>query len=388
MKHAVLGASSAYRWLACTPSARLEEGFPNQSSPYAEEGTFAHALAELELTKHFTAMKPSAYKKKYAAMCADPLYSKGLEEYIDDYCTIVAEHYSEAKAHCADPEILFEQHVDFSEWVPGGYGTSDVVIIADGTLEVIDLKFGEGVVVSAVNNPQIRLYALGALSEFGCLYDIHNVKMTICQIRVPDGISSETMPVEDLIFWAKSYVAPRAKFADVGTGDFVPGEHCKFCRARATCRARAEENLKLAKYEFKAGPLLGSDEIADILTRAKGLTTWANDINAYALDQAVNHDMQYSGYKLVEGRSVRKYKNELEVAKALEGAGYPEASIYQKSLYGITAMEKAVGKKTFNELLSDLIVKPEGKPALVPETDKRPALNSVESAKKDFEGAI
>ena len=383
--HALLSASGAKRWLICPPSARLEQQFSEEQSDFAAEGTFAHAFAELKLRKMFEKMKSSVYKKRLMEMVESPFYSPSLEEYISDYVDLVAERYAEAKKRCPDPVIAFEQRLDFSDYVPEGFGTGDVVIIATGMLEVIDLKYGTGVPVEADNNPQIRLYGLGALASYDCLYDIQQVRMTIAQIRL-SHVTSETLGADDLCKWGEGYVKPRAQLAFKGEGDFCPGDHCEstFCRARATCRARAEHNLEMAKCKFAQPPLLTPEEIPEILSQAEELSKWASGVKDYAEHEAVENGIRWPGWKLVEGRSVRKYTDDLKVAAALEAAGFPEAAIYERKLYGITAMQKITGKKKFDALLDGLIEKPAGKPALVPESDKRPEINSVEQAAEKF----
>lgn len=385
MSHALLSASGSARWMACTPSARLEEQFPNTTSEYAEEGSFAHALADLKLSRAIAnTIKPSAYKKRLAEMQKDPMYSPAMEEYIDQYVAQVSEIFMAAKKECKDTLVLLEQRLDFSEWVPGGFGTGDVVIISDGTLEVIDLKYGKGVPVSAEKNSQTRLYGLGAIATYMMLYDFLTVRMTIIQPRL-DNISTEELRVDELMTWAQNKLKPKAQLAFAGEGEFCAGDHCKFCRAKATCRARAEANLELAKYDFQDAFLLSKEEIAAVLARADQLKTWATDIETYALEQTRDHGEKFPGWKLVEGRSNRKYADEKQVAETLTDAGYAENKIYKpKELLGITAMEKEIGKKKFGELLSDLVVKPAGKPTLVPENDKRPEINSLQSAIDDF----
>lgn len=381
-KHSKLSASASHRWLTCTPSAKLEQQFPNEESAYATEGTFAHTLAELRLSRVIVnATKPSAYEKKLTKLKKDPLYTKSLEEYVEQYVSQVAERYLALVNNCGDTLALLEEKLDYSQWAPGGYGTGDVVLIADNVLEVIDLKYGKGVPVSAENNPQTRLYGLGAISAYGMLYDFSIVRMTIIQPRL-DSISTEEMAVDELLEWAETYVKPKATQANKGEGEYTAGDHCRFCRARHTCRARAEKNLAMAKYDFQEPELLTDEEIGEILFKAEALQKWAKDISEYAFDQANNHGVRYAGWKLVEGRSNRKYTNEAEVAEALIKAGYNKTEIYKpQELVGITAMEQVTGKNIFKQLLSDLVIKPTGKPVLVPETDKRPEINS---AQEDF----
>lgn len=383
MDHAILSASGASRWLACTPSAQLERQFPDEKSEYAAEGSFAHTLAELLLSRIITG-KPRAHIKALAELRKDLFYSTEMQEAVDQYVSQVAELYNRAVSSCSDTLALLEQRLDFSDWVPGGFGTGDVVIISDDVIEVIDLKYGKGVPVSAEGNPQTRLYGLGAVKTYGMLYDFSTVRMTIIQPRL-DSVSTEELTVDELVAWADERIKPRAAMAIKGEGEFAAGDHCRFCRAKATCRARAEANLELAKYDFQESFLLSHDEIAEVLTRAEELQKWTKDVQDYAFDQAHNHGVKFPGWKLVEGRSKRVYVDEDKVAKALIEGGYIEGVIYKpKELLGITAMEKEVGKKKFGQLLSELIVKPAGKPTLVPESDRRLEINSDEAAKADF----
>lgn len=371
-EHALLSASSSHRWLCCTPSAKLEESFENKSSVFAEEGRDAHSLAEHKLKKYL-GDKVKKPKSEFD--------EKELEYYTDIYFDYACELISEAKVRSKDPIILVEQKLDFSNYVPKGFGTGDLVIVADKILDIMDLKYGKGVEVSAVNNPQMMLYAIGALNLFDSLYDIEKVRMTICQPRL-DNISTFEITVEDLIKWAEDEVKPKAELAIKGEGDFCTGEHCRFCRARFNCRARAEENMKMAQYDFRKGPFLTEDEITEILSNIDEFQKWASDIQAYALDKAINENKKWDGFKLVEGRSSRKYSDEEAVCKTLTGAGFKEEDIYSKNLLGITAMEKAIGKKKFKELLKDLVYKPQGKLTLVLESDKRPEIKNT--AEADF----
>jgi len=382
--HAVLSASGASKWLNCPPSARLEEYFPESSSIYAEEGTLAHALGELRLKEALKNITKKEINAEFKAIQASEFYNDEMVEKIAEYVDYGMEQVSEARARTKDTLIFLEQRLDFSTWVPDGFGTGDLVIVSDDILQIIDLKYGKGVAVSSINNKQMMLYALGAVEAFGLLYDINKVHMTICQPRL-DNISTYEMTVEDLYKWADEYLAPIAKQAYAGEGDYNSGTHCRFCKARFTCKARAEANLELAKMDFQEPDVLSDDEIAEVLTKATELQAWASDIQNYALDQAINKGVHWTGYKLVEGRSTRKYTDEGSVEVALLNANYERAKILKEpELLGITAMEKLLTKKKFNEILSNLIIKPEGKPTLVPETDKRPELNSVGKAAEDF----
>lgn len=369
--HAVLSASGSHRWLNCLPSARLELEFENSESNAAAEGTAAHALCEHKLKKalHMRSKRPvSSYN------------TDELEEHSDAYVEFVMEQLELAKQSCTDPLILIEQRLDFSCYVPQGFGTGDCIIIGDKKLHIIDFKYGMGVLVDAVGNPQMKLYALGALEIYDSLYDIEEVSMTIFQPR-RENVSTWTIPVKELKDWAENDLRPKAKKAYEGEGDYLPGEWCTFCRAAVKCRARAEEKLKLAQMEFKLPPLLTDSEIEEVLSKLSDLTKWANEIIAYATDAAVNHGKEWNGFKVVEGRSVRKYKDEGAVAEAAKANGYKD--IYRQSLITLTEMQKLMGKKKFEQILGGLIHKPPGKPTLVPNSDKRPAMN-ISNVKNEF----
>lgn len=385
--HAMLSASGSSRWLACPPSARLEEQLPEETSEYAAEGRFAHTLAELHLQLYLKTITKRVFNKRLKDLQQSPFYSQEMEDYVQIYTDLAIEKINAARNRSKDALVFLEQRLDFSSWVPEGFGTGDVVIIADGVIEVIDLKYGKGVAVSAEENSQMRLYGLGALHLYDCLYDINTARMTIIQPRL-DNVSTEELSTDELTTWGDEYVRPRAELADKGEGEFSAGEHCRFCRVKATCRARAEANLELTRYDFQDPPLLSNEEIAEILFHAEALRIWIKDIQGYALDQAYKHGIKFDGWKLVEGRSSRKYADEESVAQTLMEKGYQADKIFTQSLLGITAMEKFLGKKRFEEILNDLVVKPPGRPTLVPESDKRPEIQSVESARADFEEAV
>ncbi len=380
-KHALLSASGAQRWLSCPPSARLEEAVEEQSSEYAREGSFAHELAELYLAQELGLIKKSDFNKRLKELRQNPFYSEELDAYVKIYLDFAIEKINEARARTRDAVVLLEMKLDYSTWVPEGFGTGDLVLVTDDVLEVIDFKYGRGIQIGAEDNPQMRLYALGALSQFGCLYEVNTVRMTIVQPRL-DSISTDEMAVEELVDWGEKMVKPIADLAFKGEGEFKAGGHCRFCRVRATCRARAEMNMKLACYDFKEPPLLTDEEIVEVLDAADEYMKWISDLQGYALDRAVNNGKKWPGYKLVEGRSYRRYVDQAKVAEALTSAGYKEDEIYEKVLLGITKMERAVGRKEFNELLAGLIEKPPGKAKLAPESDKRPAVKST--AEIDF----
>ena len=368
-KHAILSASSSHRWLNCPPSARLCEAYEDKGSDYAAEGTDAHALCEFRL------------KQALGIPAENPIenlswYNEEMEECAAGYAAYVVELLETAKQTCSDPVVMIEQRVDFSCWVQEGFGTADCILIADGVLNVVDYKHGKGVEVSAEGNTQLSLYSLGALEIFDGIYDIDRVCVHIFQPRKSNVVSS-MMDKIDLYEWADTELTEKAQLAYEGQGSFSCGEWCRFCKAKAECRERAEVNLALARYEFQSPALLDDEEIADILGKVDALTAWAADVKEYALQQAVS-GKEWTGWKLVEGRSNRKYTNDAVVAAAVESAGFDP---YERKVLGITAMQKLLGKSRFEELLAPYIEKPQGKPTLVPESDKRPAMNT---AKSDF----
>lgn len=369
-KHALLSASSAHRWLHCPPSAKLTAGVTEAPSEAALQGTAAHALAEHKLRR---ALKQQS--KRPVSKYEDD----EMNTHTDDYVSYVLEQYEQAKQVTSGAVIYIEQHLDFSHVVPGGFGTGDCLIVADGTLHVIDLKYGLGVLVEAEWNPQMMLYAIGALALFDALYDIEQVALTVFQPR-RENISTWTISVTELNKWAEQTLKPAARQAAKGEGEFYAGAWCQFCKIASTCRARAKANLELAKFEFAPPAELSPAEVAKVLTQIPELTRWASDVHDYALSQALSGE-RYEGFKLVAGRSIRKYTDETAVAEAAKAAGYRD--IYKRSLLTITAMEKLMGKKNFSEILGNLVVKPEGKPTLVPLSDKRPELQ-ISTAADDF----
>ena len=363
--HSLLSASSSHRWLHCPPSARLCEGYDDKGSNFAAEGTDAHALCEYKL------------RAALGMEAKDPTedlswYDAEMEESANGYAAFVMELVEEAKKNCSDPVVLIEQRLDYSRYVAEGFGTGDCVIIADGTLHIVDFKYGRGILVEAEDNPQMMLYALGALELFDCLYDIDTVSMTIFQPR-RGNVSTYTLPKADLYEWADTVLAPAAELAWSGEGEYHCGEWCQFCKAKADCRERANANMELAKYEFKQPPLLTDEEVEEILGRIDELIAWASDIRDYALQAAIG-GKHWTGYKLVEGRSNRKYTDERAVVAAVRATGYDP---YEHKVLGVTAMTTMLGKKQFNDILGGLVTKPQGKPTLVPDSDKRPAMTNI-----------
>ena len=399
--HAILSASSSKRWLNCTPSARLEQNFPNESSVYAEEGTAAHALGEYKLRKylHERVKRPTS---KYE--------DEEMEANTDIYAEFIISTVERIKETCPHPLVMVEERLDYSYLVPSGFGTGDCVIIADGTLYVMDYKNGKGVFVNCDHNPQMMLYALGAYHAYGYLYRIKKVSMTIIQPRL-ENISTFECSVEELLDWAETYVRPRAKLAFEGKGEQVPGDWCRFCRARTSCKACADEAMALVKEEFldldagvledeteetdatasfdpdtsvptfKSPALLSKTDIEKMLPTLNRIESWIEAIFAYVSSEAINLGVSWDGYKVVEGRSKRQFLDTKSVVAAAEKAGYTD--IYKTELISLTAFEKLMGKKKFQEILGEYVVKPPGKLALVPDSDPREAVD-LQTAEDEF----
>ena len=367
VKHSLLSPSSSHRWIECPPSARLTENYPDTSSGYAQEGTLAHHVAEKKLLHRLG-------KAKSPKACDD----LEMDENTDDYLTFVNEQLE----GLTDPKVYVEQHVDCSKWIPECSGTCDALIISDGVLHIVDLKYGRGVKVNAEGNDQLRIYALGALEMFGFLYPIDTVRMSIFQPRL-QNCSTWEVTREDIEAWASEILKPAADLAWNGNGDYKAGDHCQFCKAKAECRERAKANMALAAYDFTEPALLESDEIAAILGRIDNLVSWATDVKEFALAEALR-GVRYDGWKVVEGRSNRKYKDEAAVAEAVKGI---ELDPYEHKVLGITAMTTLLGKKRFEETIGGLIEKPAGKPVLVPVADKRQEI-SIPAAADDFADPI
>lgn len=362
----------------CTPSARLEAMFPDEQSPYAAEGTVAHDLAEAILRHKLEGKKAPKLDG----------YSAEMIEAVNRYVDICEEKVNEARARSSDAEAMIEARLDFSRWVPEGFGTGDMVIVADGILEVIDLKYGKGVPVSAVENTQMRLYALGAYDVNEFLYDIKTVRMTIVQPRL-DSVSTAEMSLEELLDWGED-IKPIAQRAFNGEGECTPCDYCNFCKARHTCRALADTCLDtFYKNGGKLNQLLTDREVSDILAMKDLITKWIKGVYDFAYEKALSGEKQWPGYKLVEGTSRRTITDPDAAAKTLLDNGYKEEDIFKpRELEGITNLQKVLGKKGVAEYLESYIDKPEGKPTLVPESDKRPAINTVETMMNEFEDEV
>lgn len=381
IKHALLGASSAERWLACPPSARLGESIQDKGSNYAAEGTLAHELAELKVRKHFTPMAKSAFTRAHNKIKKDERYTTEMEHVTDAYLDYLKDC---AMQYDAPPAVTCEVQVDFSGYVPEGYGTADCIMLGGSTMRVIDFKYGQSPnnKVQVEHNPQLMLYAVGALAQYAMLYKIERVVLTIAQLRLGEPEEWETTP-EELYKWAAEYVQPRAELAWEGKGEFKTGRHCQFCKVKATCRAYEKDNMSIESYSSASDPRLLSDaEIGDVLTRAEPFVKWLEAVRVYALE-AVLEGKAIPGWKAVEGRSVRQFDDLDQTFADLQTAGIDEAVLYERKPLSLAAVEKLLGKKQFAELCGPHIIRPMGKPALVPESDKRPPYSR---AAADFEG--
>ena len=368
--HALLSASSSHRWLNCNPSARLEREFADRETIAAAEGTAAHALAEHKLKRRL---------KLRSERPVSPFDTDEMEVCTDDYADFVMEQVTKERRRDPNTQVFIEQRLDFSCYVPEGFGTGDALVVSRGRIHIIDLKYGQGLLVDSEENPQMMLYALAALNQYEEQYQIKKVKLTIFQPR-RDNVSTWETTVAKLKKWATKDLVPKAQRAFRGEGEYCPGEWCIFCKAAVKCRARAEDKLRLAQSEFKMPPLLTDAEIESVLAKLPDIKKWADEIQEYALAKALA-GKEWTGFKLVEGRSVRKFTDERAVVKAANEAGYHD--IYKQSLISITEMEKLMGKAEFSKVLGALVTKPQGKPTLVPDTDKRQAI-SVSNPKSEF----
>lgn len=369
--HARFSPSSGKRYLSCPPSLRLEEQFEDEQSPYAAEGTAGHAMAEYLINKHL--------KKRVKRPVSD-YFTDELMEAVEDYTSYGIEVIEKAKQDCDSPFVAVELRVSLDHRVEGCFGTADLVVVDSKKVHIIDLKLGKGVMVDAEQNVQLMIYGLGVLDMLECLYDIETVELTIVQPRL-EHLSTWEISAEELKKWGAEVFEPGANMALAGEGTYSAGDHCRFCKARFNCRERANEYLKLAQMEFAEPPLLSDEEVAEVLAKADALKKWAEEIYTYAQNEAIVNHKEWPGYKLVLGRSNRKYTDEEDVAKAATEAGYTD--IYKSTLIGITEMERLMGKKKFNEILGAYVYKPDGKVTLVPDSDKREAIN-LSTAEADF----
>ena len=380
--HALLSPSAAHRWIHCTPSVRLEEGVRDEGSDFAAEGTLAHAIASRKILE--TLGRPHDEQDREIEELRERYYSEEMEGYTDTYRSIVLEKFNQAKTRSKDAQLLVEVRLDFGSFLPDAFGTADAVIIADDLMEVIDFKYGKGVKVDADHNPQMMIYALGALDEFLLDYDIKRVRMTIVQPRI-DNLSECGMMVGELTAWRTITLKPAAEKAFAGVGEQVPGEWCQFCTVRATCSAIAEKARQICNEDFREARLISDEDIPGLLPLVPVLKGWLEDFASHALQRALD-GATIKGYKLVEGRSIRQVTDQDALLGALLVKGYQRDDLLKKpELKAIGELEKLVGKKAFAEIGKPWLVKPQGKPTLAEESDKRPVWKPKESASEDFD---
>lgn len=386
-EHALLSASAANRWINCTPSAKLEDAEgPRQSSVYAEEGTLAHELGELYISHDvLNTIDDQVFSDRFDEIMNNNLFSEEMLDVVPIYVDYCTEQFKAAKSIDPQASMDIEQKIDLTEFVPESFGTADCVVIGGNLIEVIDYKHGKGVPVYAEWNKQLMLYGLGALRKYDIMFDIEEVRLTIVQPRI-NNISTWQISVDDLLKWANDELIPAAKLAFAGEGELRAGDWCKFCAVKNRCRALYATNMEVAKHDFKSPELLSDEEISDILKKLPSFVEWVNSVQEYAKDRAINQGKMWPGFKLVEGTSRRTWISDEDKIVEEIFSNIPEASedeIYKTSLKSITEIEKLYGKKRVDEVLSDVIIKPQGKPTLVPITDKRPALG-MEEAINDF----
>lgn len=382
-QHAILSASGSHRWLHCTPSALLEKDVPDSGSDYAREGSLAHAYCAKALKE---SLGIGTKGEDIEIEELQDYFTDEMPGHVETYTDIVLGKFEEAKKSTPDAVLMVEQRLDFSKYIPEGFGTGDAIIVADGTLEICDFKYGKGVEVSAIANSQMMIYALGAYERFSDEYRIERVRMTIIQPRI-GNLSEYELEIDQLLYWAGHVLTPTAKKAIKGEGEQVAGDWCQFCKVKCQCKAlakRCTEDFDALQESGTTAELMTNDDIARLLPKLSDIKKWAEAVGEYALDRALKGD-KFPGYKLVEGRSIRKIIDEEAAASKLTAEGFDADNLYKpRALKGITDLEGIVGKKNLATLLDGILVKPQGKPALVPESDKRPPLNS-NSAESDFE---
>ncbi len=371
MPHALLSPSSAARWLVCTPSARLEADIPDRAGEAASEGTLAHSLGDLMIRRELRLISDVNFRQALKAIEKHRHFSDQMWEHCEEYMSYVLQAFGEAQKVTKDAQIFLEENIDLTAYVPEGFGTGDVVILADHTVDFVDLKYGKGVLVDATENRQMMLYALGIYEKYSVLYDIRTIRMTIYQPRI-NNFSTWSIEAEALLDWALVELKPRAALAWEGAGEFVPGKHCQFCKVKATCKANADYQMQLAAFAFEEPTLLTPEDISNILLRAAAFKNWLKAVEDHALYEAVQNNKQWPGFKVVEGRSNRAIEESEKVIAILKRAKYDqEVYLSQPKLLGIGALEKNFGKKELAGLIGKYIVKPPGAPVLVPDEDKR-----------------
>lgn len=377
-EHALLSASSAHKWLKCAPSARLEEKFPNKTSEYMEEGTLAHEIAEYKVRSYFLEpVSKTAYTRKLNSFKKREHFDQEMLLHTDTYLEFIK---GEAMQTGVRPFVAVEQMVDYSKYAPEGFGTADCLMISGDNLHIIDFKYGKGVAVDAENNPQMKLYALGALAQFGMFYNIKVIKMSIVQPRI-DNVSSSSISVQELLNWAENEVKPQAQKAFMGLGDYCQGEHCKFCKAKGACEFRAKENIKIVEEVQNATGTLSNEEVGEFLSKTDGVEQWIKDLRGYALEQILKGE-SIPGWKAVEGKSNRKIVNVDKAFEILESKGFEQAVLYERNPITLTELEKIVGKTKLTDYIGNYIEKPTGAPTLTKESDKRQSIKL--SAAEEF----
>ena len=380
MSHALLSPSSASRWIHCPPSALLNAEAGDRDTVFTREGTLAHAVAELKARKYFIGMGPQKYGAALKKLKSDELWQDEMDGHTDAYLDALKDI---AATFTDTPYVALEQRVDFSEYVPEGFGTADCIMIGGETLHIVDFKYGRGVEVSAEDNPQLKLYAMGAILQYKAFYDIFTVRMTIVQPRIKREPDTWEMEARDLLHWAEDVVKPAAKLAAAGEGEYAEGDWCRWCAIRGSCRARAEAQLRAARMDFKEPPELTDIEVAEALTIGQRLKSWLSDLEEYALGACLD-GREIPGFKAVEGRSVRAWTDADAAFTAAKAAGVPEEMLYERKPVTLAALEKIMGKKPFAEALADYVATPPGKPTLVKADDKRRAITNRSSVEDDF----
>lgn len=374
-EHALLSASAAHRWLHCPPSARIEEKLPESKSEFAAEGSLAHEIAELKVKKYcIEPMGPRSYNSRLKKLKENPLFQEEMLKATDTYLDYIASVLHEFSS---PPYVAVEKRIDYSTYAPEGFGTGDCIIIGGNTLHIIDFKYGKGVPVTALSNPQMKLYALGAYTEYSFLYPINTVRMTIVQPRL-DSVSEYKIAIDELLAWGESIKRTALK-AFMGEGECNPGEHCKFCKAKSLCRARSDFYLSLEDHHQMKPPLISSEEVGQILKKAQDLAAWVKSLEEYALNECLQGN-EIPGWKVVEGRAVRQFTNQDEAFNILIANGIQEAMLYERKPLTLTETEKLIGKEKFKELLTSYINIPKGKPTLVQMSDKREPFKRVTAA--------
>jgi hypothetical protein len=384
-EHADITASGSKRWITCTPSIALEKSFPDKESEYAAEGSLAHKIGEIYIKIALKMGDLSKLLHEAIDLKKHPLYKPEMKRYMEGYRDYVLEQYAQALKESKEAKIYIERRLNLDHIIPGGFGTGDIIIVWPGSIRLIDLKYGQGVKVDAEENTQQMLYACGALREFAtAFYTSYDIYITIYQPRL-DHFDTWATTSTDLMSWATNTAIPAAKAAFEGTGVYIAGEHCRFCKAIGQCKAIAEYNLEIARDVFEGSTLLSTSEIANIILKSSIFTSWIDAVKDHAISKVRAGQLSLPGLKLVEGISRRKYKDEAAIAKILlEDAMVTEEEIYKKELIGFGDMENLLGKKNFNLFVGHQIIKPDGAPTLVPVTDKRPAIGSAEAAQLKF----